>query len=471
MYPFTRIPSSLDAGRSRGPVEWSRSLASPIPGSPPTAICLPLLTVPWVFLSSLVVLACGGPWATSLYAESPPPSGIRQVVGRHLTLMTDLPADSDIDQLPRVFDAAVEQWCEYFRVPRERAQSWKMVGYLIQDRDRFLAAGLIPNDLPRFLNGYQRGDRFWFHEQPSAFYRRHLMLHEGTHGFMNKFLGGCGPPWYMEGMAEYLATHEWDGGTLTMATMPRHKDNVPHWGRIRIIREEFAAGRGLSFVEIMRFSPTAHLRVEPYAWCWAIALFLDRHPDYQKAFREIRLKAADDSLEFSRTFLRRLGKPLPEIELRWQDFIRQLDYGYDVPRALLRFATTRSLDPRGTELTMQADQGWQSSGITVDPGRTYELTASGRFQVHDVPRPWLSEPQGVTLRYIEGKPLGALLAAVVPVSDIAGAAMALQNPQLVGKQAELTVTKPGTLFFKINDSPAELAGNRGEINVRVVPRP
>jgi hypothetical protein len=34
---------------------------------------------------------------------------------------------------------------------------------------------------------------------------------------------------------------------------------------------------------------------------------------------------------------------------------------------------------------MQADQGWQSSGITVDPGRTYELTASGRFQVHDVP--------------------------------------------------------------------------------------
>lgn len=122
-------------------------------------------------------------------------------------------------------------------------------------------------------------------------------------------------------------------------------------------------------------------------------------------------------------------------------------------------------------MTMQADQGWQSSGITVEPGRTYELTASGRFQVHDVPRPWLSEPQGVTLRYIEGKPLGALLAAVVPVSDIAGAAMALQNPQLVGKQAELTVTKPGTLFFKINDSPAELAGNRGEINVRIVPRP
>jgi hypothetical protein len=40
----------------------------------------------------------------------------------------------------------------------------------------------------------------------------------------------------------------------------------------------------------------------------------------------------------------------------------------------------------------------------------------------------------VTLRYIEGKPLGALLAAVVPVSDIAGAAMALQNPQLVGSK-------------------------------------
>ena len=46
------------------------------------------------------------------------------------------------------------------------------------------------------------GAELWLHDQPTAYYRRHLLLHEGTHVFMASFLGGCGPGWYMEGTAE-----------------------------------------------------------------------------------------------------------------------------------------------------------------------------------------------------------------------------------------------------------------------------
>ena len=67
---------------------------------------------------------------------------------------------------------------------------------------------------------------FWLYDQPTAYYRRHLMLHEGTHVFMVSFLGGCGPGWYMEGTAELFGTHRLDeqSGQLTLRIMPRSRE-------------------------------------------------------------------------------------------------------------------------------------------------------------------------------------------------------------------------------------------------------
>ena len=143
-----------------------------------------------------------------------------------------------------------------------------MTAYIIQDKDAFRRAGLLPESLPPFLHGYQREAEMWVYEQPSDYYRRHLLLHEGTHAFMKWALGGAGPPWYMEGMAELLATHRWQDGNLVLGTFPQHRDETPYLGRIKIIREEMAAGRGKTLEEIMRYDDRAHLNVEPYAWCW-----------------------------------------------------------------------------------------------------------------------------------------------------------------------------------------------------------
>ena len=41
-------------------------------------------------------------------------AGIRKLEGKHITLYTDLPAAREVDELPRVFDAAVPLWCDYF---------------------------------------------------------------------------------------------------------------------------------------------------------------------------------------------------------------------------------------------------------------------------------------------------------------------------------------------------------------------
>ena len=74
----------------------------------------------------------------------------------------------------------------------------------------------MPEDLPDFLAGYQRGHEIWIYLQPGDYYTRHLLLHEGTHAFMGWFLNGFGSPWYSEGMAELLAINQWQDGKLQL---------------------------------------------------------------------------------------------------------------------------------------------------------------------------------------------------------------------------------------------------------------
>ena len=214
-------------------------------------------------------------------------AGIHKLSSRRLVLYTDLPLDDEIRRLPKVFDQAFPQWCDYFGVRPEDHADWRMTGVIVKDKARFKSTGLLPDDLPHFLHGYSRNSMLWLYEQPSDYYRRHLLLHEGTHGFMNTILGGCGPPWYMEGMAELMATHRLKDGRLTLNWMPANRDEVPEWGRIRIIKDAFAAQRGMGVSGVVGYSATAHLKTEPYAWCWALTALLDRDPRYRDRFRQL----------------------------------------------------------------------------------------------------------------------------------------------------------------------------------------
>src|SRR5262245_47315754 len=151
------------------------------------------------------------------FMVSPAQAAIREISSKHLTLYTDLPAGAEIDALPVLFDQAVPQWCAYFGIDdNQRVAAWRMRGYLMQARAHFAADGLLPADLPNFLNGYTRGDQLWLYNQTSDYYRRHLLLHEGTHAFMAEIRRLVGPAWMNEGMAELLATHRLEDGRLML---------------------------------------------------------------------------------------------------------------------------------------------------------------------------------------------------------------------------------------------------------------
>ena len=395
---------------------------------------------------------------------------IRKLVGQRITLYTDMEGE-EIDRLPTVFDQAFPQWCKYFHVDERLHPDWRLTGFLMKDRSRFAAAGFMPNDLPPFPHGFSRGDQFWLFDQPSDFYRRELFLHEGTHGFMNTLLGSCGPPWYMEGTAEYFGTHRLHNGRLTLGYMPRSRDEAPEWGRVKIIQDAVAVGRAMRLDDVLDMPPTAHRVTEPYAWCWAAVTLLDRHPRYKERFRQMAQHVRDPELNGR---LRRLfADDWRQLCEEWQLMTADMQYGYDVVRSAVDFTPAKdSLSPNGEgddtrTITVIADRGWQNSGLRLEAGKTYRLTATGRYTIADDPKPWPCEPGGVSIRYYKGRPLGMLLAAVRPDNPSPGSKSALLRPMEVGLGATIVPDESGTLFLKVNDSPGELHDNAGQLQVKV----
>jgi hypothetical protein len=392
------------------------------------------------------------------------PAGIRKIAGRHITIYTDLPK-GEVDELPAVFDAAVPLWIAYFDVKAPEAKDWKIFGHVIKDQERFAGTGLFPASLPDFPNGFSQGSQLWLYDQPSAYYRRHLLLHEGTHCFMYRWLGGAGPPWYMEGMAELLGTHRWADGKLTLAVMPERKEDVPYWGRVKIVRDEYAANRGLMLEEVLRYDNRAHLRNEPYGWCWAAAAFFDGHPLTQKAFRELQADTRDRSIDFSRRFQERLADRWREISEDWQVFVVDCDYGYDFARAAIVRKAAGPLPAGGATFELAADRGWQSTGYQLEAGKKYMITAGGRYQVAGGEKPWPSEAGGVTIRYHNGQPLGMLIGAVCDESQPLAAQ--LSSKRTIGLSTVLAPAEAGVLYLSINEASSALADNKGELTVEI----
>jgi hypothetical protein len=442
------------------------------PGPVNLSLIASRLISPLARLGAILGLALAmSPWGSPLTAQERPgelaaaAAGLRSVAGKHLTLFTDLPLTAEIESLPTIFDAAVPQWRDYFGIGERRTRDWRLTGFLMGDRRRFQAAGVLPGDLPPFLHGYCRGNEIWFDDQPSDYYRRHLMLHEGVHGFMLTLLGGAGPPWYMEGTAELLATHRWQDGQLTVNYFPENRDVVPYWGRVKLVQDEVAAGRSLSLSEVFRLDSRAHLKNEAYGWCWAAAALLDAHPRFKDRFRSLKREVNRNDDRFSQRFERQLGPELAELEADWRQFVGELDYGYDVERSAIRRIEAKALSAAGEMVVIAAAAGWQSSGILIQAGEKVSIAASGKYQVGDDPKPWLCEPQGVTIEYHRGNPLGMLMAAVAPAST--GEASSPLQDIPIGARRELSFKTSGVLYFRINEASAGLKDNRGELSIAV----
>ncbi|TWT30247.1 hypothetical protein KOR34_48050 [Posidoniimonas corsicana] len=394
------------------------------------------------------------------------PQGLRVLQGEHLTLITDLPSDPEVDALPRLFDAAVPLWAERFDVPAAKADAWRVQGCLIGDREKFRAAGLLPAGGESFPHGLSKGYELWVMEQDSPYYRRHLLLHEGTHSFMATQLGSCGPGWYMEGMAELLGAHRWDpkSGELAIGVIPPD-------GRVGQLQDAFREKQALPIAAVMKINNDRILPNRAYAWVGALAHLLDAHPRYQQRFRELTNHVLDP--EFNDRFRQAYADDWSDLSTEWRLMIATLQYGHGIAREAIDFQRGKPL-AAGVTATIAADRGWQSTGVLVEAGQQYEVQAAGRYTIAVEPdgRPVPCEAGGVTLDYHAGAPLGMLLAAIDP-RDAAGQKVSpaakggFLRPARLGLASRFRAPYSGTLYLRVNDSPAKLADNSGELRVKI----
>jgi len=167
------------------------------------------------------VLSC---LATTLQAQ-PASSPVKAHETEHYRLVTDLPADR-AGSASAVLEAAWRPLERFFgRAPRLRPGQ-RLVVKLMRDRDGFIAA-LRADDVepPTGAGGYYwpANRTVYQYCQPTVYYTRQLLIHEAVHQF--HFLSNTSnrkprDQWYIEGLAEHLSRHTWDGTTLRLGVVP-----------------------------------------------------------------------------------------------------------------------------------------------------------------------------------------------------------------------------------------------------------
>ncbi len=410
----------------------------------------------WLCLMALLLAN-----SISVAADEP----LRSEQGRYLTLTTDV-ADADLKHYVAAFDQAVPQWQAYWQLSDAQLEGWHLKGYLMSNKPDFINRGLLPASLPNFLHGFQRDDAIWALHQPSPYYTLHLILHEGVHGLSQHAFGGCGAPWYMEGTAEYLATHlETADGKLQIGVIPASRQASPYWGRIGLIEDGRKRHQIPTLRSIMDYSSTAHLKVESYAWSWCAAVLMEMYPEYRRVYREASGFAREPATPFTEQIYQRLASQWPLLEARWMLLCNDLDYGFDAQRNQvdLQFDWPM-LNSNHLTIDLAADKGWQAAPVRVTAGDKIMVEASGMIQLRNESA-WTSTADGVTITYYRGRPLARLLACVLPSASHSSDAVADLQITAIGATGQIVAASDGWLLFKINEHPGELSDNSGSLKL------
>lgn len=400
--------------------------------------------------------------------------GIRLYQSRRLKLYTGIEPEQ-AERLPPLLDRLFEEWEDYFGPlpPARDGSDYQLTGYVMRDQQPFRDAGLLPENLPVFAHGKHQGQQFWMNDQDHTYYRRHLLFHEATHCYMQA-MGGTTidvPVWYLEGMAELFATHTIDAeGTPHFRVVPDSPEAFVGYGRIEMIDEDVRQGRGLTLPQLAGMSAREFRQLRSsYAWSWVTCLLLDRNPRYREAFREMGQRYSGEGFTAVRGEL--LDPLMADFAVEWKLLTRSLEYGHDFEATAIAFRSGMPVDDTAVAVQIDAAAGWQTSGVAVSPETTYSIAATGQVTLADEPKPWISEPGGVTIRYAHGQPIGRLLGIVIgETTDKTPARRYVGEVFPIGAETTFTPTASGTLYLRVNDFNSELHDNRGEYDVQIKPQ-
>lgn len=395
---------------------------------------------------------------------------LQQLRGKFIEIVTDIPLDSDVQQWPLVVDAAIPIFCRFWQVDPQQVEGWQVKAFVMSAKEPFRRRGLIPEAVPDFPHGFQFGDQVFLLNQPSSYYTRHLLLHEVVHALAFHLFGGAGPPWFMEGTAEYLATHRWTGQSLQVGVIPDRKETFPYWGRFKMIDKRRNENQALSLMGVLRFNQGADRFVEPYAWTWAAMQLFNAYPEYRQHVIASGALGNDMSVEFTKRFYQSMGTDWQTAQSRWRVLIDDFNYGFDWTTNRLAIDLQNPYwNEQPSKLEVVASRGWQSTGLIFKGGTRLRIAATGTITLGQEPRPWISTPEGITFKYHRGLPIGKLIATWLPIDP--GKQQTVDPLAIIEIDDGTILSTPvdSWLLLKVNENPAELSDNDGNYEVRLIP--
>ena len=394
---------------------------------------------------------------------------IQRLQSDHLILLTDRATDS-IEDLPALADELFE-YLQHVCGPLSPAPDgaeFQVTGFLMVDENRFTSAGLIPPQVVGMRHGQQFGYSFWIRNQEDDYYLRHLLLHEFVHCYMTceTRQPDIPPAWFMEGAAEIFATHRRALSGTTFGVLPENHGGFEGWGRISEIGRRLSGAatdevtaQTVPPLEAVLLPAVSLIRDDArYAYWWALCWMLSTHPEYSGDWAA--LCRCRGQARFSSTMARLLTRAGHRLRADWLLFAESVCVGFDPTRS---YPVHRSIsNAPDSEFKLSAGAGWQDSGHVLQQGMNCDIVCRGSCILATTTAPWVTEPQGITLEYSMGRPLGEVLAVIVD-----GETGWISRRVPLGRGRRFVVPHSGRLWLQINDSAAQRADNSGSFTVSV----
>ena len=404
--------------------------------------------------------------------------GLRILESEHLILVTDLPLESVAD-LPQLADAlfvTLERRLGRL-APAIAGTTFQVTGFLMDAQDRFERAGVLPPEQYPIRHGRHLGYRFWMNNQTAEYYRRHLLLHEFVHCFLMCEYGmlDIPPLWYTEGIAEYYATHRLraDVAASEFGILPPSVDGFEGWHRIAEIRRHFnqdpsVAGELADIVPLRTVLHPPDTKFQDdlqYANAWAFVWLINHHPELQSDFAAVA--ACRTKRQFEDAIAGVPDSVWKQLDQVWPLY---LDGLHEAEVAKVRFPSLTAPDPQESdggirwpaEFALDVTHQWTSTGLSLTKGQEIVIECKGRYVVEETTKPWFSEPDGITIDYVDGRPLGEVI-GIITSAD--GNRTTRHIP--IGAKKKLRAPFDGILWLQTNDNWSTRDKNHGAVKVRI----
>ncbi|PHS18472.1 MAG: hypothetical protein COA78_02275 [Blastopirellula sp.] len=265
-----------------------------------------------------------------------------------------------------------------------------------------------------------------------------VVQHEAIHAYCFLTFGSTGPTWYAEGMAE-LGCYWKNVGQLDVDIDP-------------VVIDYLKNAEPKSMLEIVAPGQVTNDSWKAYSWRWALCHMLACNPNYSGRFKSLGLGMMTGQANVS--FETVYGDLAKEISFEYDLFVAEVDNGYRPDLAAWQW-NRRFVKISGSKRAQSkvlADHGWQSTGVKLEVGSSYDLAAQGT---------WKLQKNGDDIN-ADGDSNGQGRLMGVIMKDYQ-----LSEPFPLGVLTSYKPTTDGDLYVRCLDAWNDLANNEGEVTLHI----